>query len=293
MNAAVLEAIAALVQSESLLSFSGHKSRLLCRGIEERMAALTLPDMNSYLEYLQASTAEVTLLLGLLTVNETSFFRNQRQFDFLMETIIPQIEAVKGEALFRSSSFIQNEPGSQRQSLRVLCAGCSTGEEPYSVAVAMLESLRFVKAWDVTILAGDLDENCLKIARDGWYHDSRVNKLPLLVRNRYMEAADGGWRFREEVKRLITYCRLNLKDFIAKREYMASEFGIESFDMIFCRNVMIYFQLESQQMLIDALFRSLVPGGYLFTGDAEPLHMYEHEFQPVQSADCLIYQKKS
>lgn len=292
MNAITLESIASLVQRESLLSFSGHKRQLLLRKVEARKNALLLPDIGAYYNYLCTSSAELELLLGLLTVNETSFFRNRHQFDFLMRNIIPQFEELRGEELFRSPNLVAGGWFSRRQSVRVLCAGCSTGEEPYSVAMAFLESLRFPRACDVSILAGDLSNSCLQTARDGWYDDSRLKHLSRALRSRYMDEAAGGWRFREEVKKLITFFRFNLKDFIAGKESVAGEDIGGSYDIIFCRNVMIYFPVDIQQALVRKLFQALAPGGYLFTGDAEPLHLYEHEFKTVQNAACLIYQKK-
>jgi chemotaxis protein methyltransferase CheR len=279
MNAAI-DQIAGLIQDESLLAFKGHKREFfLCR-VEERMHALSIADMASYGEYLRYSPYEKYTLLELVTINETSFFRNQPQFSYLMETIIPLIEKKKGEdALCSRDSLHKNR-------LRILCAGCSTGEEPYSIAMSLLEALRFPSAWDISIVAGDLSEACLMTARDGWYHESRLKSVPAHFKEKYMTRREDGWRFTNEISRMIEFSRLNIRDFISN----ACMSG-DSYDIIFCRNVMIYFPPETQQKLIDVLYQSVFPGGYLFTGDAEPLHLYEHNFRHVEDAACLIYLK--
>lgn len=282
-----LERIAQVVQQESLMTFVNHRLEVLRRRVDERVQALALADCPAYLDYLLRFREERQLLVELLTVNETFFFRNQRQFDFLKENLL-EIETRRGEELFRSQS---QHPGLQKHRLTILSAGCSTGEEPYSVAMTLLETLRYPRAWDLTILAGDLCESCLKTATDGFYPENRLKHLPVSLRDKYMEEVAGGWRVREELKRLVDFRPFNLKEFIADPDYTEKEFNIDRFDIIFCRNVMIYFDFSSQQRLVDALFAALVPGGHLLTGDAEPLHLYRHAFSSVAHSECLVYRK--
>jgi chemotaxis protein methyltransferase CheR len=175
--------------------------------------------------------------------------------------------------------------------LNILCAGCSTGEEPYSVAMTLLEGLRYPKAWDLRIFAGDLSERCISTAQAGSYSEEQLKGIPFSYRKKYLSATDEGAVFGDEVKNLIRFSRLNLKDLMEGGDFPGCGADFAGFDLVFCRNVMIYFSAADQQKLINTLYRFLLPGGYLFTGDAEPLHLFEHNYEAVRGADCLIYQK--
>jgi len=180
--------------------------------------------------------------------------------------------------------------------IRVLCAGCSTGEEPYSVAMALFDALKYPRAWNVEIVAGDLSESCIKMAAAGYYERERLKGIPPSYAGRYMEKHGKGAIVKDEIKRLVRFCSLNLNDIMDGEPLPGmksgdKQFDDKQFDIIFCRNVMIYFSTEAQQQLVDTLFRLLIPGGYLFTGDAEPLHLYNHQFETVRDAGCLIYRK--
>jgi chemotaxis protein methyltransferase CheR len=255
------------------------------------MAFLGMADLATYSRFLENTPAEGVALLELLTVNETSFFRNPAQFRYLTEKIIPELEATRGKQVIRSWGKAEPVPANSFMKLRILCAGCSTGEEPYSVAMSLYETLRYPKAWDLEILACDLNESCIRSASAGYFESEKLKRLPADYREKYLEPSGGGASVREEIRKLIRFSCLNLVDVMTGGNLpgMAGTTGL--FDIIFCRNVMIYFSFACQQQLIDSLFRLLVPGGYLFTGDAEPLHMYAHEFEPVRDAVCLIYKK--
>ncbi len=278
------------IHERSMLCFQGHKRQVLKSRLRERLARLDLPDFGAYLELLKISRREESALLDLVTTHETFFFRNPAQFRFLMEKIIPALEEERGQAVVRSwGGPVPVSPGSVMK-LRVLCAGCSTGEEPYSVAMSLLETLRYPKAWDIEILAGDLSKSCIESAEAGYYEDERLKGLPADYLDRYTERRTGGVVVNDEVKRLVRFCPLNLGNIVNGEDFPCTGDGV-AFDLIFCRNVMIYFSVETQQRLVDALFNHLAPGGYLFTGDAEALHIYDHDFRTVHDAGCLIYRK--
>jgi chemotaxis protein methyltransferase CheR len=287
----IINEIERLVHTESLLSFAGYKRQHLLRKSEERAQDLGFDSICAYSDHLRLTPSELQNLLPMLTVHETSFFRNQRQFNALKELVSPRIVKDRGDDLVRHFQTMASGSRPPGYKLRVLCAGCSTGEEPYSVALALLESLQFSSAWEISIVAGDISEKCLKIARKGWYGEDRLKNVPLSMRRRYMDHVDNGWQFKQRVRQMIRFKRLNLRDFVSDRGYALSESDGAMFDIIFCRNVMIYFPFEVQQKLVDSLHDALVPGGYLFTGDAEPLHIFEHAFNSLPEADCLIYQK--
>ncbi len=227
-------AIEEFIRNRSMLYFEGHKRQVLKGRLEERIALLGLPDLAAYLDLLRKSCREEAALLDLVTTNETFFFRNLPQFDFLMKKVIPGIEKEKDNEVI--SSWGNREaiiPGSIMK-MRILCAGCSTGEEPYSIAMALLESLRYPKAWDIEILAGDLSENCVKKAVEGFYEYDRLKGLPDSFKMKYLKMVDGGAMIRDEVKKLIRFCPLNLAGVI-NGEPLSVGVELGGFDLIFCR----------------------------------------------------------
>lgn len=267
--------IALFLRHKCRLSFAGHKRTILRRRLESRLAELQLPDFCSYWGFLLAHPAEEASLYDLATTNETSFFRNAAQFSYLKEFICPELE--------------QRARGAAR-TIRVLSAGCSTGEEPYSIAMTMLVALGNRAETGLEIIAGDISESCLQAARMGYYDNERLVRLPAGYRQRFMEERGDGAVVTAAVKKCIRFIRMNLDDLMNTEQ--PARGGVQGgFDVIFCRNVMIYFASGCQQVLVDTLHRLLLPGGFLFTGDAEPLHLFRHEFQPVATAGCLIYQK--
>jgi len=268
--------IASHLKERSRLSFTGHKRAVLMHRLKARLEQLQLPDFSAYWKLLQSSPAEEGQLFELATTNETSFFRNAGQFTFLKESIIPLLE----------------QRATQGSSIRILSAGCSTGEEPYSIAMTLLDSLHIPANVRLEIVAGDINENCLNIARAAVYEPDRLKKLPCTYQERFLTRVDDGYRVNDAVKSLVRFFRLNLDDLMNSNCPSWNQ-GLGLFDIVFCRNVMIYFAPPCQQKLVDTLYRLLLPDGHLFTGDAEPLHLFSHEFMPVAAAGCLIYQKRS
>jgi chemotaxis protein methyltransferase CheR len=272
MEEIALDNIAAYLLDKSRLSFAGHKRSLLRHRLASRLSELQLPNFRAYWRYLNSSADEDAKLIDLATTNETSFFRNAAQFDYLRSGIIPEMES------------------QGRSSLRILCAGCSTGEEPYSVAMTLLDAAGCPDQWQLEIVAGDISVSCLQVARKGYYENEKLSRLPAGYRDRFMTNDAEGAAVNGNVRRIVRFTRLNL-DELMKSDCPSWNQGLGVFDIIFCRNVMIYFAPACQQQLVDTLDSLLVAGGYLFTGDAEPLHLFRHDFRPVMAANCLIYQK--
>lgn len=291
MGDAYLDKIREFVSQRSRLDFSGRKQEVLRHRLERRLETLGLVNFAAYLSYLQQTSGEEARLLDCLTTNETFFFRNQDQFSHLREVIIPGIETLRGMDIVRSWGGSSRVPPSSIMKLRILSAGCSTGEEPYSIAMTLLESLRYPKAWNLEIIAGDLNESCLKAATEGYYEKDRLKNIPDCYVDKYMLQNADGAVIREEVKNMVSFIHLNLDRLMKDEPFPGSVSLSEPFDIIFCRNVMIYFSASCQQMLVDTLHHLLVPGGYLFTGDAEPLHLFDHTFETIKGARCLIYKK--
>lgn len=267
--------IARFLRDKSRLSFTGHKRGILRSRLETRLQQLDMPDFSSYWSHLVTSNDEELHLYDLVTTNETSFFRNSAQFAYLKEGILGPLTR-------------QSAPADRK--LRILSAGCSTGEEPYSIAMTILDALPDHDQWQLEIVAGDISDACLQTAVQGYYEAEKLQRVPPNYRERFMTCDDNGASVKDEVRQIVRFTRLNL-DELMKADCPAWNRGIGTFDIVFCRNVMIYFAPACQQMLVDTLHRLLLPGGYLFTGDAEPLHLFRHDFITVAEAGCLIYQK--
>ena len=290
MADASFDEIRQYVQDRTRLCFSGHKLNLFQKKLQQRVEELSLSGLSAYKDILLVSPSEESALLDSITTNETCFFRNPRQFDYLRTHILPRLEEERGNASFRRLAQGELSGNLNDMRLRILSAGCSTGEEPYTVAMTVLEGLRYPRAWDIQIVAGDLSECCLEIARRGFYETARLKGIPNKLLNKYMDNSADGATFKEEVRRLTRFMRLNLND-VMRGDSFPDTSSTEPFDIVFCRNVMIYFSSSCQQQLVDSLYSIIAPGGYLFTGDAEPLHLFSHDFTPVREAGCLIYRK--
>lgn len=291
MDDAYLDKIREFVSQRSGLSFNGRKREALRHRLEKRLEKLGLATFAAYWDCLKQTPGEEARLLDCLTTNETFFFRNQDQFSYLRDVIIPDIEALRGMDVVRSWGGSGTVPASSIMKLRILSAGCSSGEEPYSIAMTLLESLRYPKAWNLEIIAGDLSERCLKAAAEGYYEKDKLKSIPDRYVAKYMQQNSDGAVIREEVKKMVSFTHLNLDELMKGGPFPGSVSLSEPFDIIFCRNVMIYFSASCQQLLVDTLHHLLVPGGYLFTGDAEPLHLFDHSFETIKGARCLIYKK--
>jgi chemotaxis protein methyltransferase CheR len=289
---AYLEIIREFVTQRSRLCFSGHKREMLRHRLERRMVNLGLANFEEYWNYLKRTSVEEARLLDCLTTNETCFFRNPEQFNYLKNVIIPDIETLRSLDVQRSWGGINRVPASSGRKLRILSAGCSTGEESYSIAMSLLESLRYPTSWDLEVIAGDLNGSCLKSAAEGYYEKEKLKNIPDHYVDKYMQRDAEGASVKEAVRNMISFIHLNLNEPMNGKPFYGADSVSAGFDIIFCRNVMIYFSTSGQQMLVDTLHRLLIPGGYLFTGDAEPLHMFDHNFETIEGAMCLIYKKR-
>ena len=288
-----LDRISRFLSEKSALCFAGRRKAALRCHLDARLDSLGLADLARYEELLRNSPDEQETLYDLITVNETSFFRNPGQFQDLRTRIIPKLEQERGRRLLHSWGRGNQVAPHALRKLRFLSAGCSTGEEPYSLAMTLLDALRYPLAWDLEILAGDLSAACLRLAAEGRYEEARLKGVPQPYRDRYLRREAGGWRLADEAKGMVRFLKLNLARICAGERFPELPEDFTGFDVIFCRNVMIYFPPESQQRLVEVLQQLLAPGGYLFTGDAEPLHLYRHDLETVAGVTSLIYRKKT
>jgi chemotaxis protein methyltransferase CheR len=212
---------------------------------------------------------EFSLLIDSISTNLTSFFREGRHFEFLKEKFLPQV--------------LQRKRKDRNFRIRAWSAGCSSGEEPYSIAITLLEAIAGQGRWDAKILATDISTSMLETARKGVYNKERVGPVPLLQRNKYLTLRQKNGRKLFEVGK-------SLRDaVIFKYLNLQQDWPITGpLDFIFCRNVMIYFDKPTQQHLISRFWDLLDSGGILFTGHSESLTGIKHRFSYIQPT---IYMK--
>jgi len=294
-----------IVYDRSGLHFSGHKLVFFERQLRERLDKGRLDDFESYYRRLTEDPSELDLLVQGLTTNRTYFYRNPGHFKALRDTVFPEIIEAKNKEVVSSwgrqgESYNFDGPHPAMR-LRVWSSGCSTGEETYSIAFSLLEALSYPRAWDVEVLGTDIKRDALASARAGVYDEASVKELPPEIAGKYMESTVGGYAVRENVSRVVKFREANLKEFtgpppgaLTLRDLDGTVETLDTrgyFDVVFCRNVMIYFDREGQQRLVDALYECLAPGGYLFTGDSEPLHLFSHGFVQAGGDESLYYRK--
>jgi len=240
------------------------KKELVYSRVARRVRALGLGNFNQYCDYLNAhEDQEVNEFLNSITTNLTSFFRESHHFEFLAKTVIPEWKKL---------------PTSRP--IRLWSSACSTGQEAYSMAITLRRNFD-VSKHDIKILATDLDSRVLGVCKKGEYALSDVEQLPRDYHSCFYKSSERGQaRIKEDFKNLIQFNRLNL----------LGEWPMKKkFDVIFCRNVVIYFNKESQVELFSRLADALNPGGYLFIGHSENLYGASHLFQ---SLGRTIYKKR-
>jgi chemotaxis protein methyltransferase CheR len=260
-----------LIHRECGLYFGDNKRAFLSSRIGKRLTARSMGSFYRYYRYLKEGgreqEEELLRLLDILTINETAFFRNRPQFEFLEEVVLPELAEEKkkrGDFLFR-----------------IWSAGCSTGEEPYSIAISALESLSPRSAWEIRVYASDLSLTALERADRGIYPETKLQGVSPERESRYFVETDGGFRVRDEIKRLVIYDFHNLKH----------ENGLRDLDVVFCRNVLIYFDPEEQQRVVAKLVRALKPGGFLFLGHSESVQGKIEDLKFVHHGRGTAYRK--
>jgi chemotaxis protein methyltransferase CheR len=251
-----------------------NKLRLLQDRCGRRMKELKVQTLQEYFECLTSRPlrqAELSTLLNEITIGETCFFRNGPQLEALRRVVIPKILEAK-------SNFPQRR-------LRIWSAGCSTGEEPYALRILQLEEAHSqLKNWTVEILATDLNERSLAHAKAAVYGDYSTRNLTPLYRQKYFLPCGNQIRVSPTVRANISFSRLNLSD--DPRMTL-----MKNIDVIFCCNVLIYFDLASKRRVIRHFFNNLLPHGYLFLGQAESLFGVSEDFRLVHLPGATAYVK--
>jgi len=251
------------------------KLYLLASRCARRMAAIKVNTPAEYLEHLTVRgnrEAELRLLLNEITIGETYMFRSPAQLDALRHVILPKLVEAKSAMGFKR--------------LRLWSAGCSTGEEPYTLAMFLREeSANLLSGWTFDILATDLNDNSLSAAKAGVYGEYALRSTSEALRKKYFREHDEKHlQARDELKSLIRFDRVNLND-DAKMTFL------KGMDVIFCCNVLIYFDLASKRKVMQHFYSNLLHGGYLFLGHAESLFQVDNQFQLVHFPGAIGYWK--
>ncbi len=264
LSPANFQLIKALAYQLTGINLSDQKENMIYGRLARRLRALGLNNFDEYCELIgQPQSPELGEFINSITTNLTAFFREPHHFDFLRDQVLPEL--------------LEKNKASKK--IRIWSAGCSTGEEPHSIAM-VVKAFSALSHWDVKILATDLDTNVLEKGRSGSYAAERVDSVPDAYRQYLKPERQGGEvQIKDEVRNLITFNQLNLlQDWPMKGQ----------FDVIFCRNVVIYFDAATQKQLFDRYANQTVSRGYLFIGHSENLYKICARYQGLGRT---IYQK--
>ncbi len=263
-----------LVFNQTGISLGEKKKELVKSRLGKRLRATGIATFKTYYDYVTSAASgsgeELVKLIDAISTNKTSFFRENDHFIYLRETVIPAIlEACKK---------------SGKKKIRVWSAGCSSGEEPYTMAIVFHENIKNISAWDLKILGTDISTKVLAKARAGVYRMETIQDVPLAQRRAHFQVGSGTMagecKVKQHLRDLVVFRRLNL---------MMPTFPFKGlFDFIFCRNVIIYFNKKTQAELMAKYHRYLKPGGYLFLGHSEGLSGNNGAFKYIKPA---LYQK--
>jgi chemotaxis protein methyltransferase CheR len=252
-----------LIYAQAGIHLGSEKKTMLEVRIKRRIKALELSSFGNYCNYLfgKGQKDELIPLINVVATNKTDFFREPRHFEFLIQQAIGDLTA----------------DGKGDKQLLIWSAGCSTGEEPYTLAIVLSEYALTHPGFRFRILATDISTTVLSKASEGVYSSEAANPVPSTLKRKYfMRSRDSGperVRIVPELRNLVQFRRLN---------FMDSDYGLgEAADAIFCRNVIIYFDRPTQAKILNKLTQNLVPCGYLFVGHAETLHDMDLPLEPV------------
>ena len=252
------------------LSFSESKRYFIDRRLEERIASTGSPSFQAYFSLLRADADhEIEFLINSFTVNETYFYREDHQLRCMTSNLLGAIVE-------------QRPPGS---TIRIWSIPCSTGEEPYSIALWLMENWPQVDNYNVEIVGSDIDTRALKAAAEGIYGDRALMRLPRGIVDRYFKpVADSKHEIDEGLRNSIEFTRANVIDPKDMARY-------RDFDLIFCRNVLIYFDDASRRQAAENLYDCLRPGGYICLGHSESMSRISPLFSVCRFPDAIVYQR--
>jgi len=273
VSPALFQKFQKLIYSETGIWLGSAKTALLCGRLFRRLRELEISSLEGYYERVAGTDQheERARMIDAITTNETRFFREPRQFEFMTREVFPRWQQ-DAERRLRSKR------------LRIWSAGCASGEEPYTLAMLLATHFPAAEGWDIRILATDISNRVLAKAREGVYPIAKSTELPKDLLHGFMlrgiSERQGEMKVKIEIQQMVEFRRLNLNQ--------ESDLGEGPFDAIFCRNVLIYFDLDSKRRVVENLVRHLAPNGVLFVGHAENLNSVSSE---LRSLEPTIYTK--
>jgi chemotaxis protein methyltransferase CheR len=262
-----LSEIRMLIEERTGICFDESRTRFFSTRVKEHLRAKGLERGTDLLRAMRKSNVEYEALLEGLLTQETSFFRYPSVYEAFEKRVLPELHVKK---------FWKNP-----RTLRIWSAGCSTGEEPYSIAITIADSLSFTDSWNVEILATDLGRHALKHAERGVYSGRSLGSVSPERLTTHFTQSNGGHQVKPRLRKLVTFAQMNL----------ASAVYVGRMDMIFCMNVLIYFTEERRRALVQRFYDTLEPGGYLFLGHSESISKMPVKFQAIVLNDCILYRK--
>ena len=262
-----LSEIRMLIEERTGIHFDESRERFLSTRVREHMHERGYTRVTELLRAVRKTNAEYDSLLERMLTQETSFFRYPAVFEAFEKRVLPEIHV---------SKFWKNP-----RTLRVWSAGCSTGEEPYSIAITIADSLSFADAWNVEILATDVGKLALKNAEKGIYSGRSLGSVNEKQLAAHFTKVENKFHVKPRLKKMISFAPMNL----------ASPVYVGRMDLIFCMNVLIYFTEERRRALVQRFYEALEPGGYLFLGHSESISKMPVKFQAIVLGDCILYRK--
>jgi len=256
---------AKLIYDQSGIHFSSMNRSILESRLQERLKQTAYQDVTAYYNFINKDPEEMRKLLDAVTTNLTRFFRNPGHFETLKHFVLPDLVAYKRK--YNNTVF------------RVWSAGCATGEEPYSIAMVLKDCLPPI--FEIKIIASDLSLKSLLIAQEGYYPENKIEGIPPAYLNTFFEKKNGGYKVKDELKSIIRFDYHNLK--------YAS--GLKDLDIVFCRNVIIYFDEAAQRAVINRFWESMASYSFLFLGHSESLFGMNTGFEFVKTDWSVIYRK--
>jgi chemotaxis protein methyltransferase CheR len=265
LHPADFEKISQILYEYSGIRLTTGKEELVRSRLMKRLRALGIDSFRNYLRYIKEdrTSQELRVMIDSLTTNKTSFFREKQHFEYMRSQIIPTLK-------------------NRASGVRLWSAGCSSGEEPYSIAMLLLEEWPQIDFSSVRILATDISTRILSKARTGEYEKENLQDVPPSYLSKYFNLGSGNttkiYRVKDNIKKMVHFARLNLME----------EWPMKGpFDVIFCRNVMIYFDGATQARLIQRFRDLLIPGGHLLVGHSESLVANSCGFKYIQPATYI------
>jgi chemotaxis protein methyltransferase CheR len=274
MSPAEFERLSGFISTHYGIKMPPAKKTLLESRLQKRLRKLGIGSFREYCEFIfkgPEGAAEIVLMIDAVTTNKTDFFREPVHFSYLAETVLPE--------------FSRDRAPNDGRRFTVWSAGCSSGEEPYTLAIVLNEFAALQPGFPFSIVATDISTRVLDKARLGIYDEGQIAMIPLALKKKYFlrskDREKGLVRVAPSLRSLVQFQRLNLMD--------ECYGGIErSMDAIFCRNVMIYFDRETQYRLLNRFCRYLKPGGHIFLGHSETVHGFD---LPLVRIASTIYRK--